>query len=197
MKKRNLALILALVMLLTACVAGTLAWLTDKTQSVENVFTVGNIDITLTETDADKDGDANPNSYKMVPGNVIAKDPIVTVKGGSEDCWMFIKVVESENLGEFISYKIDPNNWKKMADKEGIYYAYFKDIKADRSSKILLNNQVTVNSTVTKEMMDDLSAEGATLPQLTFTAWAVQMANLTLEQAWAEADKLLNPPTTP
>ena len=75
MKKKTLALVLALTLLVAGVVGGTLAWLTDQTAEVKNTFTVGDINIGLTETTAD---------YKMVPGNTIAKNPTVTVKADSE-----------------------------------------------------------------------------------------------------------------
>ncbi|MEI3142371.1 MAG: TasA family protein [Oscillospiraceae bacterium] len=97
MKKKTLALVLALTLLVAGVVGGTLAWLTDQTAEVKNTFTVGDINIGLTETTTD---------YKMVPGNTIAKDPTVTVKANSEACWLFVKVTESENLDTFITYAI-------------------------------------------------------------------------------------------
>ena len=94
MKKKTLALVLALTLLVAGVVGGTLAWLTAQTAEVKNTFTVGDINIGLTETTTD---------YKMVPGNTIAKDPTVTVKANSEACWLFVKVTESENLDTFIT----------------------------------------------------------------------------------------------
>ena len=66
MKKKTLALVLALTLLVAGVVGGTLAWLTDQTAEVKNTFTVGDINIGLTETTAD---------YKMAPGNTIPKTP--------------------------------------------------------------------------------------------------------------------------
>ena len=88
MKKKTLALVLALTLLVAGVVGGTLAWLTDQTAEVKNTFTVGDINIGLTETTAD---------YKMIPGNTIAKDPTVTVKANSEACWLFVKVEVRES----------------------------------------------------------------------------------------------------
>ena len=68
---KALALVLVVVLLFGGALGGTLAWLTAKTDTVTNTFTVGDINIDLTETTTD---------YKLVPGNTIAKDPTVTVK---------------------------------------------------------------------------------------------------------------------
>ena len=106
MKKKRISLVMALVLVLTCVIGGTLAYLTAKTNSVTNTFTVGNIDITLAETTTD---------YKMVPGNTIAKDPTVTVNAGSEACWLFVKIEESTNpkLDDYISYSI-ATCWTKL-----------------------------------------------------------------------------------
>ena len=184
---------IALALVAALGVGATLAWLTDE-ESVTNTFTVGNVDIDLWEhdyvpetgeLDMGKEVKANAD-YKMVPGTVLPKDPTVTIEGGSEDCWLFVKAEKTDNLDSFISYTVDPNNWTKLNGVEGVYWCYAKDVTADRNVKVLLDGQVKVKDTVTKEMMDALEADGATLPQLTFTAYAVQMAGFdTAEAAWS------------
>ena len=86
MKKNVLIPIVAIALVLCCVVGGSLAWLVDQTDPVKNTFTVGDINIDLTETTTD---------YKMVPGNTIAKDPTVTVKADSEASWLFVKVTAS------------------------------------------------------------------------------------------------------
>ena len=51
MKKKGWLSVVALVLVLCCAVGGTLAWLTDTTDPVTNTFTVGDIDIDLTESD--------------------------------------------------------------------------------------------------------------------------------------------------
>lgn len=178
-----LVMLLAVTMIVGISVGGTLAWLSDKTTEVKNTFTDSNIEIDLTETEEE---------YKMIPGWTIHKDPVVTVKAGSEDCWVFIEVMESSNLDEFITYTIDSNNWTKLENagtSNEVYYTFCKDIEADRMIKVLLNNQVEVKDTVTKQMMDDLA--GGTEPTLSFKAYAVQYWKdndnaFTAEEAWAK-----------
>lgn len=175
MKKKTLALVLALTLLVAGVVGGTLAWLTDRTAEVKNTFTVGDINIGLTETTTD---------YKMVPGNTIAKDPTVTVKANSEACWLFVQVTESENLDTFITYAI-ANGWTKL--KSGVYYREVSASDADQPFSVLAGNAVTVNNTVTKEM---LTAKDFTNPTLTFQAYAIQKAHFdTPAAAWAEVSK--------
>lgn len=174
MKKKTLALVLALTLLVAGVVGGTLAWLTDQTAEVKNTFTVGDINIGLTETTTD---------YKMVPGNTIAKDPTVTVKANSEACWLFVKVTESENLDTFITYAI-AEGWTELQD--GVYYREVPASNADQTFSVLAGNAVTVNNTVTKAM---LTAKDFTNPTLTFKAYAVQKDNVaSASDAWAKVN---------
>lgn len=174
MKKKTLALVLALTLLVAGVVGGTLAWLTDQTAEVKNTFTVGDINIGLTETTTD---------YKMVPGNTIAKDPTVTVKANSEACWLFVKVTESENLDTFITYAI-AEGWTELQD--GVYYREVPASNADQTFSVLKGDAVTVKDTVTKAM---LTAKDFANPTLTFKAYAVQKDNVaSASDAWAKVN---------
>ena len=82
--KKVLALLLCAVLLVGASVMGTLAWLTDKTETVTNTFTAGEVDITLKESPYDPEDDsyAEPaegtkNSYPAIPGAAYQKEPVV------------------------------------------------------------------------------------------------------------------------
>lgn len=177
-----------MMMAFSCMVGGTLAYLTAKTVEVKNTFTVGNVDIKLAETTTD---------FKMVPGVPIAKDPKVTVEGGSEDCWLFVKVDESTNLTSFIDYTVD-SAWTALDGETGVYYCEVAANSADQVFKVLKDGitaddkdgSVTVKDTVTKEMMDKIADGTATAPTLTFTAYAVQKAGFdSAVAAWAEARK--------
>ena len=176
MKKKTLALVLALTLLVAGVVGGTLAWLTDRTAEVKNTFTVGDINIGLTETTAD---------YKMVPGNTIAKDPTVTVKANSEACWLFVKVTESTDLKDFITYAI-AEGWTALPDVNGVYYREVPASAAGQTFSVLAGNAVTVKDTVTKEMLETAKTSA---PTLTFKAYAVQKDNVTsASDAWAKVN---------
>lgn len=175
MKKKTLALVLALTLLVAGVVGGTLAWLTDQTAEVKNTFTVGDINIDLTETTTD---------YKMVPGNTIAKDPTVTVKANSEACWLFVKVTESENLDTFITYAI-AEGWTELQD--GVYYREVPASAADQTFSVLAGDAVTVKSDVTRAMLETAKTDA---PTLTFKAYAIQKDHFaTADAAWAEVSK--------
>lgn len=165
--KKTLTILLAFVLVLGIAVGGTVAWLTDKTEEVKNTFTIGNINIDLTESD-DLD-------LKMVPGKTITKDPKVTVVANSEACWLFVEVKESANFESFMTYDMAAG-WTALSGVDGVYYREVAAVSADTDFAVLKDNQVKVLDTVTKAQLDDLTAD--TLPTLTFTAYAVQKDNI-------------------
>ena len=175
MKKRVITIIAA-ALLLCCAVGGTLAWLIDKTDPVVNTFTAGDVDIDLDETTKD---------YKMVPGNKIDKNPTVTVNGGSEACWLFVKVEKSANFDDFMTYEIDNTRWEPLPGVDGVYYYEVGETKAGESKAfpVLKDNRVLVKEDVTKAQLNALTED--TYPKLTFTAYAIQKDNIaTAAEAW-------------
>lgn len=181
--KKALFIMLSAALIVCATVAGTLAWLTDKTEPVVNTFTVGDINITLTESEN--------LDLKMVPGQTITKDPKVTVKAGSEACWLFVKVEKSGNFDSFMTFEI-ANGWTELTEGSGVYYRNVGDesavVATDAPFNVISGNKVTVKNTVTKADLNGLTE--ATYPTLTLTAYAVQRAGFeNAADAWAEASK--------
>lgn len=197
-KKKLIVAVVCLLVATCSLVTGTLAWLTTKTESVVNTFTTSDINITLTETAAE---------FKMVPGGDIAKDPVVTVEANSEACYLFVKI--EENLGSWDTLKTDDtfqtyltyevitgtDGWTALLGVAGVYYRLVDATTQDTPFNVIAENKVTVNGeNVTKEMMETLNADDATLPTLTFTAYAVQQHGFAdAAAAWAEAAKLDTP----
>ena len=184
--KTKLAVVLLAVVLLIGCTAGaTLAWLMDSTPAVVNTFTYGDINIDLTETTG--------NDYTIIPGTEEAKDPKVTVKAKSEDCWVFVKIVEENNTAaadlDYVTWAIAAD-WTKLDGVEGVYYREYTTSATDTDYKVLANDKVTYSGELTKAMLNALDANGtANYPTLTFTAYAVQAeAATTAAEAWAIAN---------
>lgn len=93
-KSKVLAVILCAVLLVTAAVVGTLAYLTDR-ETVTNTFTVGNVDLVLDEAKVTPDGVPVPgadrvkeNDYHLIPGCTYTKDPTLTVMKNSEESYV-------------------------------------------------------------------------------------------------------------
>lgn len=204
-------------------VSGTLAWLTDSTGNVQNTFTTSNIDIELTETfnAKSKDDLADNDIWKkqMIPGYVLDKDPVVTVKSNSEKCYLFVKVEKSDNFDSFIACKLavdDTTTWTALTDVKDVYYTIVEAVGASDKKEFKLlkagsytdtmdttvttddvtvtysDNQVAVRPSVTKAMMDSLT--DSTCPTITFTAYASQYNKnatdpFTAAEAWANVPK--------
>lgn len=198
MKKKTVALLLALVLVFGVAAGGTLAWLTDKTDAVTNTFTTSDINIKLEETKTD---------FTMVPGYTIEKDPKVTVLKGSEDCYLFVKVEESEKLETYISYTM-ANGWlqlknEKNEDVPGVFYREVTASSNDQEFGVIgymngetfVADKVLVNGTVTKT---DMQTAKTNAPTLTFTAYASQLyksngVKFSSAEAWANAQPTVAP----
>ena len=162
MKTRSKALLLTLcaVLLVTASVLGTLAFLT-STDEVKNTFTVGSVNITLDEAKVKTDGTpvegaarVKANEYHLLPGHTYTKDPTVTVKDGSESAYVRLKVTFN-NAADMIAMCTDP----EYADDgpTGVENAYplirmvkFVEANAAKWDGIIPDNMVD-----TEEMLDN------------------------------------------
>ena len=95
MKKKK-TLLAASIMLLVFIVGGAIAYFTD-TDTKTNTFTIGNVDITLTESGWDALADSNSNDIPdaaedMLPGQSVTKDPTVNNVSTKSDAYVFAKV---------------------------------------------------------------------------------------------------------
>ena len=184
---RGLVLVLALTLIVGVAGGATFAWLTAKSDTVTNTFTYGDINITLAESTG--------SDYKIIPGVDIGKDPLVTVKAGSEACWLFVKVDE-ENWPEFVdgegenavrkvNYDI-ADGWTKGDGTNipaNVYYREVAASKANQEFPVLKDNKITVSDTLTKI---DISRISTTTPKLSITAYAIQKDGMdTAAKAWA------------
>lgn len=183
--------LLALVLVIGCVAGGTVAWLVAKTKPVVNTFTYGNIDIALAENTG--------KDYKIIPGTDITKDPKVTVKGGSEACWLFVKVEEVGAISTIttdpVHYAID-TGWAQLKDKDGkdisgVYYRLVDAVDNDTAFNVLKDNKIIVSGELTKETINGYAVQQ---PTLTFTAYAVQKENITdAATAWSKIPQPTNP----
>lgn len=90
-KKKIAILVLAFVMLASGVVGGTLAYLTDS-GSATNVFTLGQIDVDITEPDWDPSTDPghNGDGLGILPGDTFDKTP--TIEATQGDSYMRVKL---------------------------------------------------------------------------------------------------------
>ena len=127
MKKKIVAIALVACLALTVIAGATLAYFTDKTEVEKNVFTVGNVDITLTEPKWDANG--TQDAPEVYPGEKLAKDPTVE-NVGANPCFVRIKVTGLDCLAPagLITLKTDyvEGISAEWVEYEGYYY-YYKD----------------------------------------------------------------------
>lgn len=183
--KKRVWILVAAVLLISACaVGGSLAWLTDS-KEVTNTFTTGDINITLTEPNYKED------EAKIYPGAEIKKDPTVTVKADSEDCWVLVcvennLVINNETVGALDIH----DDWTAVAMQGNkTIYSYKEKVLASNSDTVLTKVFTKVNidgNKVTKENIDTL--KDATI---IITAYAHQSAGQTQAEALAAFEALL------
>lgn len=126
MKKRTVALVLAIVLVFAVAVGGTVAYLT-STANVKNTFTVGSVNIKLDEAKVTPDGKAvtpaervTANDYKLMPGHTYTKDPTVTVLNGSEESYVRMKVTFN-NAAAIIAMCTDPEYADEVTGVENAF----------------------------------------------------------------------------
>lgn len=167
MNKKVLSTVLAGALAVTAVVGGSLAYFTDK-ENKDNTFTVGNVDITLTEPNWEGNGSVDaPEAY---PGEPLAKDP--TVKNdGANPCFVRIKVEGLDSLGNagMITYRTDyvkdklGDDWVKGNDG----YFYYDSVLEVGATTDALFDQIVMPTGLT-------NGDGDTKYDVVVTAEAVQ-----------------------
>lgn len=155
MKKNKKMIIAVLSICLVAAIAigGTIAFLFDK-QEVTNTFTVGNLDITLTEPNWNDETDGKD----LMPGDTEVKDPTITEV--ANDSYMRVKmsVVDADgNLitdGDRLALVLETVRFDSTyTDAENIGTALVEGSKysrADLADVPAVNPAFTVDSTRTE-----------------------------------------------
>lgn len=194
--KKSIALVMMAVLLVAASVMGTLAFLT-STDTVTNTFTVGKVAIKLDEAAANTDGSlvadaarVKANNYKLLPGHIYNKDPMVTVLKGSEPSYIkmtvtFSKANELDTIfaptgadltSIFNGY--DAANWiakgntKDATANTRTYEFWYKEAVGAPAADVALDalfDSITVPGKITQEQLATI--EGMTI---TVNAYAIQ-----------------------
>lgn len=194
-QRRGSALKVALIsfmacLVIFSVIGGSLAWLMTSTGPIVNIFTHGDIRITLTETKGEKMSDGR--YFKMTPGKVIEKDPKISVLADSEDCWLFVKIEESTDkaISDYIEYAI-ADGWTALQEAPGVYFRTVDSSSDEQTFSVLKGDKVSVKNSVTLEMLRAL--ESSNYPKMIFTGYAVQrdMSIDAIDSA-AEAWALIN-----
>lgn len=211
--KKTIAIIMVAVLLMAASVMGTLAYLTAKTDAVKNTFTVGKVEIELDEAEVDAYGKmvegakrVTKNDYKLIPGHTYIKDPVVTVKSGSEAS--YIKMTVTFSKANELDDIFAPNgaeltsifngyvgaNWiakgstKDTTANTRTYEFWYKEAVGALNGEVKLEalfDSITVPGEITQEQL-------ATINDMTINvqAYAIQADGFqTAEEAWNSLNK--------
>lgn len=186
--KKKLTMIAALALAVCIGVGGTLAWLTADTKTITNTFTVGKVDITLTETKndgtnavLDAEETAQTQSYKVSPGVAFTKDPKVTVKADSEKSILYVKVTKGTDFDTYFTTTVDAG-WTELTSAAGsnykVYYREQAAVAADTTAGNLPSYSVLTGNTVTPK--DNITSENLKTADtsLVFQAYAIQYDGL-------------------
>lgn len=196
-KKSLLTMFLALALVGAIGIGATLAYLSDATGAMTNTFTVGKIKITMDESNEATPNDSTDrtvsgNAYNDIqPGDVLKKDPTVTVVANSANCYVFMKLTGADSLvsnnfsfGGFDStkwIKVDANGAKVDLTKDktldGIY-RYYKVVDKSADAQKLEPLFTSVTYSIDAEEL----AQGVTLSDVVIKSCAVQADNI--EQAY-------------
>lgn len=202
MKKRTIALLMAAVMLFGVVTGGTIAWLSDKAETVTNTFTVGEIELKLDESklmiNENDDGTKNytldtakrvqGNSYQLIPGTTYPKDPVVTITDSNVDCYLFVKFTEND-AATYLEYTSALTSaaaeWTKLDGEDDVWYRVVESDAETKTWNLLSPETVEVKDSIVLEAKDDDDISMPTTSQLlVWNAYAVQKDNLTVAEAW-------------
>lgn len=162
-----------LAALLLVSVGTTLAVLSAISGPVTTTFVIGDIDLALEETAGAE--------YKLLPGTEVALDTRVTVRSGSVDCWLFIRLNRMNDADGYLDYAI-ADGWTLLDGYDGVYYRSVSDSEEDATFQVIKGDSVTVKDTLTKEKLQAITNK----PRLTVTAYAVQSHGIdTADAAWS------------
>lgn len=122
-KKKLMAMLLSLCLVMALGVGATLAYFTSTTNKLTNSFTVGNVTAELYETvglnDETTTDVTDGKTYTNIqPGDILTKMPIMTIKQGSSKCYAFIKVTGIDDMKDqhFELGGLNSTNWEKVAN---------------------------------------------------------------------------------
>ena len=203
MKKKlfkTLGIIACAVLLIGGSIAGTYAYLT-STKTTKNVFTVGNVTISLDEANVNELGQkinedrvtpAGDYSYefKLIPGREYKTNPTIRVEDGSEDCWLFVELeygIASVLDTEDIATQLTAKGWEKLGNTDVYYY---KNGTVAEKTNVPVFDSFKILGTATNDTIADCAE---TSRYIAITAYAIQAEGFaTAEAAWTAASGEFN-----
>ena len=190
-------------------VFATIAYLTSHSY-VSNTFTVGKVNITLTESKVNTDGtlydegatQVSENVYHLVPNKSYVKDPKITVLPGSEESYLFIVVnngiapiectnIEHKNPKEnhngTIAEQLNENGWEYYTTtSKGDIYIYTGMVEStDGVATAVGAGEYKLFKSFTVTSDSSASISSYVDASIVINAMAIQAATLETSEAFA------------
>lgn len=180
---KSIILVPACIVLISFVVGGTIAWLRSGTNLLVSDFSYGDIKISIVEGNTNEDNSIN---YEILPGTQIIKDTVIVVEEKSEDNWLYIKIEQTDNFNDYMTYLVD-DGWKKLEGYEDVYYREVNKLNEKQEFNVIKDKVINVRKDLTKKDFDLLTDEN--YPTLSISAYAIQRNEKmdeidTAEEAW-------------
>ena len=215
--KKILTIIIAVALVAAIAVGGTLAYLTSTADNtvLQNTFVSDNtlLDITLNEAPVDSTtglvtagNRVTTNNYPIIPGEIMDKDPLITVKSGSQPCYVFAYVTNDIKLtaaavgstakSVVTSIDIPTATWTQVASSaNGVLYVYSNasvPLIVAKSASDQALTKVFTKITINKDLTTS-DLKGTKSGSITVKAYAHQAtASVTYADALAAAKALFS-----
>lgn len=183
----------SLVLVAALAVGGTLAYLTD-TETKENAFALGKVDIEVEEPDWNPDPDT-----PVKPGDTLTKNPLIN-NTGTEDAYVFFKVaipyVENgtvlnadgskdkvEDFADYFTLNDMSANWTKVGDvtqengKNVYIYAYGAEDALTALTAAQGQTDVLFESVTMRNILE-LNSVTEVNNSIDVTGYAIQVSNI-------------------
>ena len=202
MKMKNMLIGgMSLVLVACISVGGTLAYLSSQTGTATNTFTMNGLTLVVSETaDAVGNGDykqkrtndklsaagaASVSTDKLaknegdgiaytdiLPGAVMSKKPVITVKGKHAACYVFA-CVENSN-GDLTIQDLDTENWEQVTTANGKTLYQYVNGNEDAAIVPEGNGDVDLPALFTEVKLSENLTEAKTLTDIVIKGYAYQ-----------------------
>lgn len=213
--RKNIITALAMILVAVISVSATLAYMTAKSGTVTNTFTIGGVKITLDETKVDsatgKIGNNTErvakNDYPFAPGATYDKDPKVT-NTGEDKAWIAVTLTFNKAQHDALKAALGATNVLGMFDiKSGwkynatpvdngtktTYTFMYTAAAVESGAEQILFTKVTIPAGLNvQDTSGNMKTEWSTNFVLDLNAYACQAENVTATQAATELNRVFS-----
>lgn len=202
MKKKNIAMILILLILLAITLIGTYAYKIYTQDTMKNTFIIGDVAIEFYEKDENGNKvNTLEQEYILERDKTYHKNMVVNIQQGSQSCYVYIVMqndlaaIESPEVEQTldnmdaasytpIATQISQNGWKERSSGKENIKIYWQAFESNgRSGEIEFMESFRTKSSFDYDLV---RMDGNGSPMMNFTIYAIEKdSNLTESNAWA------------